>query len=157
MKRFAIPGAICVAFLFATMLPAVAQDDHPDNRNNDAHPEERHDQAQPDRQDQKRPNDSRQDQERHDQAARDEHANARRIDDAHYRAHFGADHHFAIHHVQRINGREGFSYGGYQFAFAQPWPGGWSYNDNCYIEFVDGQYYLYDLSHPGIRIMLVVL
>lgn len=173
MKRFAIPGVICVAFLFATMMPALAQDDHPDNHQNDAHQQDRHDQGQAqqqdkheqdrqtqDRQDQNkqfRQNDNRQPQERHDEAARNEHERGRRIDDARYREHFGRDHHFAVHHVQRIDGRDRFAYGGYQFELAEPWPGEWSYDDNCYIEDVDGQYYLYDLSHPGIRIMLIVL
>lgn len=172
MKRFAIPGVICLAFLLATMLPAIAQDDHQDEHNNDARQEERHDQGQAqqdkqqqdrqmqDRQDQNKQNrqdENRPQQERHDQAARNEHENGRRIDQAHYREHFGRDHHFAVHHVDRVEGRDRFSYGGYQFELAEPWPAGWSYNDNCYIEDAGGQYYLYDLNHPGVRIMLLVL
>jgi hypothetical protein len=171
MKRFAIAGVICAAFLFVTMLPALAQDDHQNDQNN-ARPEERHDQgqAQHDKQGQDRQMQDKQDQnkqyqkeenrpeqDRHDQAAYDDHQTSRRIDEAHYREHFGRDHHFAVHGVQRINGRDRFSYGGYQFELAEPWPAGWSYNDNCYIEDVGGQYYLYDLNHPGIRIAVIVL
>jgi len=62
-----------------------------------------------------------------------------------------------VHHVQRVDGRDQFAYGGYNFELVQAWPVGWGYNDNCYIEFVDGEYFLYDLSHPGVRIELVVL
>ena len=166
MKRFAVPSVICMAFLFAAMLPAIGQDDHQDDRNN-ARPQEQHDQQtrdqnqakqDQDRHDQDKQVQERQDQQRHDQAARDEHANAgRRIDQAHYQQHFGRDHHFAVHHVQRVDGRDQFAYGGYNFELVQAWPVGWGYNDNCYIEFVDGEYFLYDLSHPGVRIELVVL
>lgn len=171
MKRFAIPGVVCMAFLFAAMLPALAQDDHPDNHNNDARQQERHDQArpqqdrnQPERQMQDKQKDNKQfrqgekqHQDKHDHAARGEHENARRIDDAHYRQHFGRDHHFAVHHVERVGDRDQFAYGGYQFQLAEPWPAGWSYDDDCYIEDVDGQYYLYDLSHPGISIIIIVM
>ncbi len=172
MKRFAVPGVICMALLFAAMLPALAQDDHQDDRNSDARPQEQHDQQSHDQNQAKQDQDKRdqnkqvqekaaqdrQDQDKHDQAARDEHASTgRRIDDAHYREHFGSNHHFAVHHIQRVDGRDRFAYGGYNFELVQPWPAGWSYNDNCYIEFVDGQYFLYDLNHPGITIALIVL
>jgi hypothetical protein len=176
MKRFAIAGVTCAAFLFMAMLPALAQDDHQDNQNN-AHQEERHDQGQAqkdkqaqDRQMQDKQEQNKQDQNKqfqkdenrpqqgqHPQAARNEHEHGRRIDEAHYREHFGRDHHFAVHHVEQIGGRDRFSYGGYQFELAQPWPAGWSYNDNCYIEDDGGQYYLYDLNHPGVTIVLIVL
>lgn len=193
MRRFAIAGVICAAFLFVTMLPALAQDEHQDNHNNDARQEERHDQGQAqqdrqqqDRQMQDRQNQNRQDQNgqyrpdenrryredqnqqyrqnetrpeqgRHEQGARAEHDNGRRIDEAHYREHFGRDHRFAVHHVDRMDGRDRFYYSGYQFELAEPWPSEWSYDDNCYIEDDGGQYYLYDLNHPGMRIMVIVL
>ena len=129
MKRLPIIGAICAAFLFAGILPVFAQDEHRDDRRDekDARQEERH----------------------------DEHA--RRIDDEHFKAHFGHEHHFAIRHVEVVGGRPHFAYGGYNFEIAQPWPGGWSYNDNCYIDYVDGGYYLFNLKHPGVRIAVTVL
>jgi hypothetical protein len=98
-----------------------------------------------------------------DEVRKDEHheaerrAEVRRIDDAHFRQHFGRDHHFAIRHVTMVGGRPHFGYGGYNFEIVDVWPRGWSYNDNCYIDFVDGGYFLFDLAHPGIRISVTVL
>jgi opacity protein-like surface antigen len=172
MKRFAIAGAICMALLFAAMIPALAQDNQQDNHNNDARQQEQHDkgQAQPDKQGQDKRMQDKQDenkpyqqdanrpqQNQHEQAAHNEQENGRRIDQAHYSEHFGRNHHFAVHHVELVGGRDRFSYGGYQFELMQPWPAGWSYDDNCYIEDVGGQYYLYDLNHPGIGIVVIVL
>jgi hypothetical protein len=130
MKRFAAVGTICTAVLFAGMIPAFAQDEHRDDK--DARQEEKHDQ------------------ERHDE-------HARRITDEHFRAHFGRDHHFAVRHVEIVGGRPHFAYGGYNFEIAQPWPAGWAYTDDCYIDFVDGGYFLFDLRHPGVRVAVTVL
>lgn len=116
-------------------MTAVAQDEHRDEKQDEHHEAKQ--------------------EEHHDEARHDEHA--RRIDDAHFRQHFGHDHHFAIRHVTIVGGRPHFAYGGYNFEIAQPWPGGWSYNDNCYIDFVDGGYFLFDLRHPGVRVAVTVL
>jgi hypothetical protein len=131
MKRLAIVGGICASFVLGAAMTAVAQDEHRDEHR-DAKQEEHHEEA------------------RHDE-------HMRRIDDAHFRQHFGHDHHFAIRHVTVVEGRPHFAYGGYNFEIAQPWPGGWSYNDNCYIDFVDGGYFLFNLRHPGVRIAVTVL
>jgi hypothetical protein len=130
MKRFAVVGSVCVAFLLGGAMTALAQDEHKDEHHDDARQEERH----------------------------DEHAaEHKRIDDAHFRAHFGHNHHFAIKHVTIVEGRPHFAYGGYNFEIVDAWPAGWSYDDNCYIDFVDGGYFLFDLAHPGIRISIMVL
>jgi len=34
---------------------------------------------------------------------------------------------------------------------------GWAYADDCYIDFIDGEYVLIDLLHPGVQIVLVVV
>jgi hypothetical protein len=98
-----------------------------------------------------------QDEHRDDARQEERHEEHRRIDDEHFRAHFGHDHHFRIRHVTIVEGRPHFAYGGYNFVIVDPWPHGWSYNDNCYIDFVDGGYFLFDLAHPGIRISITVL
>jgi hypothetical protein len=67
------------------------------------------------------------------------------------------DEHVAVRHVTVVNGERRFAYGGYNFAFAEPWPAGWAYTDDCYIDFVDGGYYLFNLKHPGVRIAVTVL
>jgi hypothetical protein len=98
-----------------------------------------------------------QDEHREEKAQAEPHEERRRIADEHYRAHFGRDHHFAIRHVQVVEGRPHFAYGGYNFEIAQPWPAGWSYNDDVYVEDVDGAYYITNLRHPGVRVMVNVI
>jgi hypothetical protein len=101
--------------------------------------------------------DEHKDEVRKDEHHEAEHREVRRIDDAHFRQHFGRDHHFAIRHVTMVGGRPHFAYDGYNFEIVDVWPHGWSYRDNCYIDFVDGGYFLFDLAHPGIRISVTVL
>jgi outer membrane biosynthesis protein TonB len=78
--------------------------------------------------------------------------NARRIPDQDFRAHFGREHAFRV--ARRDDRR--FNYGGYWFEYSQPWPAGWSYDDNVYVDDVDGEYYLIDPVHPGIRLLVIV-
>jgi hypothetical protein len=136
MTRLIAIGGICAAFLFTGAISAVAQDDHHEEEK--ARQEEHHDE-----------------QVKHDEHAR--HEEIKRIDDAHFRAHFGHDHHFAIRHVTMVGGRPHFGYGGYNFEIVDAWPHGWSYNDNVYVDYVDGGYFLYNLAHPGVRISVTVL
>jgi hypothetical protein len=77
-----------------------------------------------------------------------------RIPDDHYRANFGHGHSFHMIRPQMISGYQRFQYGGYWFGFNQGWPSGWSYDDDVYVEYVGGEYYMYDLRHPGIHITL---
>jgi len=37
------------------------------------------------------------------------------------------------------------------------WPVDWAYTDDCYIDYVDGEYFLFDLLHPGIRVAVFVV
>jgi hypothetical protein len=91
----------------------------------------------------------------HEQQA--EHANNHRIPDDRFRANFGREHVFVINRPVIIEGQPRFQYGGYWFGFSQPWPGGWLYTDNVYVDFVDGGYYLYNPFHPGIRVVIMVI
>lgn len=75
-----------------------------------------------------------------------------RIPDDKFRASFGREHTF---HVERRDDRR-FQYGGYWFTYSQPWPVGWAYTDDVYVDFIDGQYYLIDAYHPGVRLLLVI-
>jgi hypothetical protein len=77
---------------------------------------------------------------------------ARHVPDEKFRAQIGREHHF---HVTRSEDRR-ISYGGYYFTYGEAWPSGWDYNDDVYIDYADGQYYLIDLRHPGVRLLLVV-
>jgi hypothetical protein len=80
-----------------------------------------------------------------------------RIPDADFHAHFGREHHFHVGHPQVVNGQSRFQYGGYSFTFVEAWPVGWGYDDDFFIDFIDGQYYLIDLRHPEVRLALVVV
>jgi hypothetical protein len=80
-----------------------------------------------------------------------------RIPDDRFRAHFGREHHFRVSHPTIIEGRPRFQYSGYWFEFVDPWPANWSYDDDCYIDYVDDGYWLYDPRYPGMRIAVLVV
>jgi hypothetical protein len=78
-----------------------------------------------------------------------------RISEAHYSASFGSGHSF---HVNRGDyDRHRFAYGGYNFGFGAPWPVGWGYDDDVYVIYTDGGYYMYDRFHPGLRLSINIL
>lgn len=78
------------------------------------------------------------------------------IPDDKFRSHFGHDHHFSARGVV-VAGQPQFQYGGYTFEFVDAWPADWAYTDDCYIDYIDGGYFLFDLLHPGVRIALFVV
>jgi hypothetical protein len=143
-----------------------------------ARPEDRQNQ---DRPNQDRPGEDRKNQEpqsgdRHDKAPQSEgrqpqepqsgdrhmqdqqHGQGRRIPDKDFHAHFGQPHRFAVGHLQTYQGRPSFAYSGYTFVLVQPWPAGWVYDDNdCYIDYVDGDYWLFNVLYPGVRVELFVV
>jgi hypothetical protein len=143
MKKLAAVGAVCASFVVGGAISALAQDDHRDDKDKEVRQEERKDEKKEVRQE-----------ERHDEKHAEE---RRRIDDEHFRAHFGREHHFAINHVTVVEGHPHFAYGGYSFAIAQPWPVGWAYSDNVYVDYIDGEYYLFNVRHPGVRVAVTVL
>ena len=77
-----------------------------------------------------------------------------RIPDDRYRANFGRGHAFRMGHPQFINGYQRFQYGGYWFGYRGRWPSGWGYDDDVYVSYIGGTYYMYNRRHPGIRITL---
>jgi cell division protein FtsN len=124
----------------------------------------RQDEARPPRQD-------RQEQRRENQRSRDQMRPApergqghqrpagrsARIPDDRFRQQFGRSHSFAVRPVVVSGGQQGFIYSGYTFVFLDPWPEDWAYDDGYYVDDMDGDYYLYDLMHPGMRIALFVV
>lgn len=80
-----------------------------------------------------------------------------RIPDDRFRANFGHTHEFRINRPTIVGGASRFQYGGYWFGFGQPWPVGWLYSDEVYVDYIDGGYFLYDPVHPGIRISINVI
>jgi hypothetical protein len=80
-----------------------------------------------------------------------------RIPDDHFRSHFGREHRFRIGSPRMVDGYSRFQYGGFWFGFVEPWPEGWYYTDDVYIDFIDGGYYLYNPYYPGVRIAICVV
>jgi hypothetical protein len=77
-----------------------------------------------------------------------------RIPPQKFQASFGSGHHFHVRHLE--NGRR-FQYGGYWFEMVEVWPAGWSYGDECYIDEDGDDYYLVDVYHPELRVMVIVV
>ena len=80
-------------------------------------------------------------------------AKGQRIPPEKFRASFGREHHFRVAH--RDDRR--FQYSGYWFEVVEVWPAGWSFDDDCYIEEDGDDYYLVDIVHPGIRVLVIVV
>jgi hypothetical protein len=74
-----------------------------------------------------------------------------------FRASFGRQHTFVIHQPTAVSGQSRFQYGGFWFTLSDAWPTDWAYTDECYIDFIDGEYFLFDLAHPGVRLAVIVV
>lgn len=96
---------------------------------------------------------ARQEHTQNQQAQRDGgNRNSRRISEQDFHQHFGREHTFR---VSRSNDRR-FNYGGYYWVYNEPWPSDWAYSDDVYVDEIDGEYYLIDPGHPGVRLLIVV-
>ena len=80
-----------------------------------------------------------------------------RIPDDRFRANFGSGHNFHMGNPVLVGGYSRFQYGGFWFGFVQPWPVGWYYTDDVYIDYVDGGYYMYNPYYPGARFSISVV
>jgi hypothetical protein len=80
-----------------------------------------------------------------------------RIPDERFHSNFGREHHFRVGEPELVGGYSRFHYGGYWFGFVEPWPVGWYYTDDVYIDYVDGGYYMYDPYYPGARFAISVV
>jgi len=78
------------------------------------------------------------------------------IPDDKFRTHFGQSHHFNAKTVI-VRGQPQFQYSGYTFELVDAWPAEWADADDIYIDYIDGEYFLFDLLHPGVRIALIVV
>lgn len=80
-----------------------------------------------------------------------------KIPDEKFRSSFGRQHTFHVQKTVVVEGQPRFQYGGYWFALGTPWPEGWAYTDDVYLDYVDGEYVLIDLLHPGMQLTIVVV
>ena len=80
-----------------------------------------------------------------------------RIPDERFHSNFGREHHFHVGNPVLVGGYSRFQYGGFWFGFVEPWPEGWYYTDDVYIDYADGGYYMYDPYYPGARFAISVV
>ncbi len=79
------------------------------------------------------------------------------IPDDKFRAHFGRQHTFVVNHPTMVEGQPRFRYSGYWFTIVDVWPVEWAYTDQVYVDFIDGEYFLFDVLHPGVQVALIVV
>ena len=178
MRAFRFSVVVILSMLVGCSALVYAQDDKSQEekpRQEEAKPEPKQDEAKPPRQDETKPakqekQEAKQKQEQqqeqkesHGQAKSDEQAAHARpagkgghIPDDKFRAHFGRSHTFTAKTVI-VSSQRQFQYSGYTFEFVDPWPAEWAYTDDCYIDYIDGEYFLFDLLHPGVRIAVFVV
>jgi hypothetical protein len=88
--------------------------------------------------------------------------NGYRIPEDRFRGYFGRDHFFRISALplRFVGGYPRFLYDGYWVMFVDPWPETWAPNwyetDDCYIDYVDDGYYIFDRAHPGVAIAVTI-
>ncbi|MGP0075726.1 MAG: hypothetical protein ACLPWF_27740 [Bryobacteraceae bacterium] len=76
------------------------------------------------------------------------------IPEAKFRSSFGSGHRFHVDRGDFANGAGRFQYGGYWFNVVDPWPVGWLYTDDVYVDYLNGGYFLCDPLHPGVYISI---
>jgi hypothetical protein len=88
--------------------------------------------------------------------------NGYRIPPARFNGYFGPGHGFRIYGLPLVifGGYPRFQCNGYWFSMLDPWPeswaGNWYQNDEVYVSYSNGGYYLYNQSYPGIGIAVSV-
>jgi len=83
------------------------------------------------------------------------------IPDQKFKANFGRPHAFKAQTVIKtttvVVNQTQFVYSGFTFVFLDPWPAGWLVTDDCYVDFIDGEYVLVNVMHPGVFVTLSVV
>jgi hypothetical protein len=149
-------GAIILMLGASTVV--LAQDRNDDVKPPQQQQEEKRDEAKPRREEAKPPKQG----EAKPENRQEQRANARpagkseHIPDDKFRQHFGREHVVVINRPVIVEGRPRFQTGGYWFEIVDPWPSEWLYTDQVYVDYIDGEYFLFDVAHPGVRIALFV-
>ena len=79
-----------------------------------------------------------------------------RIPDDRFRASFGREHRFHLNRSDFEGGSRRFQYGGFWFNVLDPWPVGWLYTDDVYVDYINGGYFLCNPVHPGVYISISI-
>jgi hypothetical protein len=90
--------------------------------------------------------------------ARQGHASrSNRIPEDKFRASFGRQHTFVISRPVIVENRPRFQFSGFWFEVIDPWPAGWAFTDECFVDFIDGEYFLFDVLHPNERVVVFLV
>ena len=137
-----------------------------------ARPEERQNRPEATRPEEQQPRDQRREQEQHpmqnsprsgENMGRNQHQHpaaqqGKHIPDDQFRAHFGKQHTFHVQRTHILNvSQPVIVFGGYSFELIEAWPADWGFDDDCYIDFIDDEYFLFDVLHAGVRIAVIVI
>jgi hypothetical protein len=151
--------------------PKKQEEPRPEPKSNEMKPAKQQDEMKPPKQEEAKPSkQEKQDQKQEQKEQRQSHdqmkagdqqhgqpGKSARIPDDKFRSNFGRSHTFVVSRPVIVEGQPRFQYGGYSFVIIDAWPADWAYTDDCYIDYVDGEYFLFDLLHPGVRIALTVV
>jgi len=173
MKLLGVFSTAALCMLLGVSMPVHAQDESHPQEENRARPDDKQAQSEDKHTDKDKQEDKKAEQadkraEQEDKHAEQEDKSARKADrredqrgghipDDRFRAHFGHEHRFRIGRPVIVEGAPRFQYGGYWFAIVEPWPVGWAYNDEVYVDYVDDGYFLFSPVHPGVRISINVV
>lgn len=80
-----------------------------------------------------------------------------RTPDRQFQAHFGREHRFHMARPTVVEGFPRFEYHGFSFVLEEPWPEYWYDDDDYYIVFERGGYYLRNYDVPGVEVQLVLV
>jgi hypothetical protein len=175
LKSFQIVGASTLFLILGWTVPVLsAQDEKPKEQ-------EKQEQAKPDEKQQQEPKAEKQEQAKEQRSQKAASSNSpqrtekeeatqraqptlrlsargnSRIPDAKFQSSFGSGHEFHMGNPVMVGGYSRFQYGGFWFGFVEPWPVGWYYTDDVYIDYVDGGYYMYNPYYPGARFAICVV
>lgn len=78
----------------------------------------------------------------------------RRLSEGRFRESFGWDHRFRPGWIG--GGYDTFGFGGFTFGFVEPWPVGWAYTDEVYVEDIGGAYFLLNPLYPGVQVEVII-
>jgi hemolysin activation/secretion protein len=184
MRVFRLLNLAILSVLVASSAAVYAQDEKQQEekprqeepkRQDQARPESRQDEMKPSSKDEaKPPKEGKQEPKREEDKQREEMKSGRQepgreeghgrpatksahIPDDKFRTQFGRGHTFRVQRPVTVEGGQGFFYGGYSFLLVDTWPAEWAYTDDCYVDYIDGEYFLFDMLHPGVRIAVMVV
>jgi hypothetical protein len=177
MRAFRFLSLAFLSVLFVGSAALYAQDEKPEEnkpKQEEARPEPKHDDMKAPRQDEaKPPKEEKREEKQGDRQSHEQMNTGRQepgqqgharpagksahIPDEKFHAQFGREHKFVAQRPVIVEGQPRIQYGGYSFVLVDVWPTDWAYTDDVYVDYVDGDYFMFDLLHPGERIALFVV